>query len=160
MQKNSTMRRTGSIIGCFALAPMLSACMSPAKIEHGRGDNWQVVAFVRPVADSPVNLPLVFDCRKDPVGQQSSGTAFAVVRQRNFVTKFVHTTSYWIVRADVSDPLHEGDVVYVNMHDCDVPLVPANGVVELIEASSLSGLSHKTSDIGNFSRQRWLNMAL
>ena len=39
-------------------------------------------------------------------------------------------------------------------------IVAAKAAIEAaITASSLSGLSHKTSDIGKFSCQRWRNMA-
>ena len=120
MQRNSELSRKGFTLMSFALTLMLSACASaPTTVQ--KGDNgWQSAEFVKLVTSAPISLPLVLDCRKDGSNLQSRDGNFALVRQHNYVSKFVHTERYWVVPMQSGIHLKEGEEVFVSLRACQV----------------------------------------
>lgn len=121
MPRNNNQSRKGNALMSLTLTLMLSACASSPSATPKSDNGLQSAEFVKLVTSDPVNLPLVLDCRKDSVNLLPGHGSFALVRQHNYVSKFVHTKRYWVVPMKSDSQLKEGEEVFVSLRDCQVP---------------------------------------
>ena len=126
MQKNSYKPCAHALLVSLALMLTLCACESQPMDSIKEQDKWQPAEFVSMVTTTPVNVPLVFDCRKGSDTQSSVNKQFALVKQRNYANKFVHTERYWVVPAGGLSALKAGEEVLVDIQDCEPMRVSIN----------------------------------
>jgi len=120
MQKNSYKPGLRTLPISLALVLTLGACASQPMETIIERDKWQPAEFVSMVTTTPVGVPLVRDCRGEINTESSVYTEFALVKQRNYASKFVHSERYWIVPADGLSGLKVGAEVFVDIKDCEL----------------------------------------